>query len=38
MSEQMSGGCAFGRVRFNATIFDYDGYLFHFRMCQRSTG
>jgi hypothetical protein len=38
MAEQMSGGCACGRVRFNAMISDDDAYLCHCRMCQRATG
>lgn len=38
MAEQMTGGCACGRVRYAATIRDHDAYLCHCRMCQRSTG
>jgi hypothetical protein len=38
MAEQMSGGCACGRVRFTARIRDDDAYLCHCRMCQRATG
>lgn len=38
MSEQMSGGCACGRVRYVATIHDHEAYLCHCRMCQRATG
>lgn len=38
MGEQMSGGCACGRVRFTAGIHDHDAYLCHCRMCQRATG
>nr|NUR37034.1 GFA family protein [Sphingomonas sp.] len=38
MAEQMTGGCACGRVRYTATIHDDDAYLCHCRMCQRSTG
>jgi hypothetical protein len=38
MSDEMSGGCACGRVRFTARIDDDDAYLCHCRMCQRSTG
>jgi hypothetical protein len=38
MAEQMSGGCACGRVRYAATVHDDDAYLCHCRMCQRSTG
>jgi hypothetical protein len=38
MAEQMSGGCACGRVRYSVTIHDDDAYLCHCRMCQRATG
>ena len=38
MAEQMSGGCACGRIRYTATIENDDAYLCHCRMCQRSTG
>jgi len=38
MSEQVTGGCACGRVRYTATIHDDDAYLCHCRMCQRATG
>ena len=38
MAEQMTGGCACGRVRYRATIHDDDAYLCHCRMCQRATG
>lgn len=38
MAEQMSGGCACGRVRFSAAIDSDDAYLCHCRMCQRATG
>lgn len=38
MSDQMTGGCACGRVRYTATVHDNDAYLCHCRMCQRSTG
>ena len=38
MAEQMTGGCACGRVRYTATVHDNDAYLCHCRMCQRSTG
>jgi hypothetical protein len=34
----MSGGCACGRIRFDATIDSDDAYLCHCRMCQRSSG
>ena len=38
MAEQMTGGCACGRVRYTTSIEDFDAYLCHCRMCQRSTG
>jgi len=38
MAEQMTGGCACGRVRYTATVHDDKAYLCHCRMCQRSTG
>jgi hypothetical protein len=38
VSESLGGGCACGRVRFTATIDDYEAYLCHCRMCQRATG
>jgi hypothetical protein len=38
MAEQMTGGCACGRVRYAATIHDDEAYLCHCRMCQRATG
>jgi hypothetical protein len=38
MAEQMTGGCACGRVRYSATIRDDEAYLCHCRMCQRATG
>jgi hypothetical protein len=38
MSEEITGGCACGRVRYAATIHDHDSYLCHCRMCQRATG
>jgi hypothetical protein len=38
MTEQMTGGCACGRIRFTAEIEDDEAYLCHCRMCQRSTG
>ena len=34
----MAGGCACGRVRFEADIANDDAYLCHCRMCQRATG
>ena len=38
MADQMSGGCACGRIRFTATIENDEAYLCHCRMCQRATG
>ena len=38
MSEQVSGGCQCGAVRYTATIDDDEAYLCHCRMCQRATG
>jgi hypothetical protein len=38
MPDQMTGGCACGRVRYIATVHDDDAYLCHCRMCQRATG
>ena len=38
MDEQITGGCACGRVRYAVMIHDHDAYLCHCRMCQRSTG
>ncbi len=38
MSEEMTGGCACGRVRYTARIDDDEAYLCHCRMCQRATG
>ena len=38
MAEQMSGGCACGRVRFTATVHADEAYHCHCRMCQRATG
>ncbi len=34
----MPGGCACGRVRFEAAVESDDAYLCHCRMCQRATG
>jgi len=38
MSDEMTGGCACGRVRYTATVHDDKAYLCHCRMCQRATG
>ena len=38
MADQMSGGCACGRIRYTATVEPDEAYLCHCRMCQRSTG
>ena len=38
MAEQMTGGCACGRMRYTATVDNDDAYLCHCRMCQRATG
>ena len=38
MPEEITGGCACGRVRYSVSITDDDAYLCHCRMCQRSTG
>ena len=34
----MQGGCACGKVRFEAEVSDDEAYLCHCRMCQRATG
>ena len=38
MADEMTGGCACGRVRYTAQVESDDAYLCHCRMCQRSTG
>jgi hypothetical protein len=38
MAQAMSGGCACGRVRFEADVESTDAYLCHCRMCQRASG
>ncbi len=38
MSQEMTGGCQCGRVRYRVATDDDDAYLCHCRMCQRATG
>jgi hypothetical protein len=38
MAGKMGGGCACGRIRYEAAIDQDDAYLCHCRMCQRATG
>lgn len=38
MNDTMTGGCACGRVRFEADVDSDEAYLCHCLMCQRSTG
>lgn len=38
MSAKMTGGCACGRIRFEAEIDSDEAYLCHCRMCQRASG
>jgi hypothetical protein len=38
MSEQVTGGCACGRIRYTVGIDNDEAYLCHCRMCQRATG
>jgi hypothetical protein len=37
-TQTMTGGCACGRVRFEAEVDNDEAYLCHCRMCQRATG
>lgn len=37
-AETMQGGCACGKVRFEADVDSDEAYLCHCRMCQRATG
>lgn len=38
MAEAMTGGCACGRIRYEAQVETDEAYLCHCRMCQRATG
>jgi hypothetical protein len=38
MTDEMTGGCACGRVRYSARIGNENAYLCHCRMCQRASG
>ena len=38
MADKMTGGCACGRIRFEAAIDSDEAYLCHCRMCQRASG
>ena len=38
MADEMTGGCACGKVRFTAQVDNDEAYLCHCRMCQRATG
>jgi len=38
MNQEMTGGCACGRIRFTVRIETNDAYLCHCRMCQRASG
>ena len=38
MSEDVTGGCACGRIRYRVRIDNDEAYLCHCRMCQRATG
>jgi hypothetical protein len=38
MADEMTGGCACGRVRYRVPIENDDAYLCHCRMCQRASG
>ena len=38
MSENVTGGCMCGKIRYAADIADDDAYLCHCRMCQRASG
>jgi hypothetical protein len=38
LTEKIEGGCACGRIRFEAEVDKDDAYLCHCRMCQRTSG
>ncbi len=38
MGGSLEGGCACGRIRFEAEVDSDDAYLCHCRMCQRASG
>lgn len=38
MTHILSGGCQCGRIRYTATLADFDAYLCHCKMCRRATG
>ena len=38
MKDEMTGGCACGKVRYSVPIDSDEAYLCHCRMCQRATG
>lgn len=38
MTQEKTGGCQCGRVRYRVTLENDDAYLCHCRMCQRATG
>ena len=38
MTQEMTGGCQCGRIRYRAKIASDEAYLCHCRMCQRATG
>ena len=38
MSDEMTGGCACGKVRYAVHVHNDEAYLCHCRMCQRATG
>ncbi len=38
MSDELTGGCACGRIRYRVKVANDEAYLCHCRMCQRATG